>query len=75
MLHCTGRRTHGRAPGQAGHEPGGAVPEDPVPHGPVYGYTSWPTLRLVTCGGEFDPRTGHYLGNTVAFASYVGQRG
>lgn len=41
----------------------------------VYGYTSWPTLRLVTCGGEFDPRTGHYLGNTVAFASYVGQRG
>jgi hypothetical protein len=40
----------------------------------VYGYTSWPTLRLVTCGGEFDPRTGHYLGNTVVFASYVGQR-
>ncbi|HEY5359135.1 MAG TPA: class F sortase [Streptosporangiaceae bacterium] len=40
----------------------------------VYGYTSWPTLRLVTCGGSFDPRTGHYLGNTVVFASYVGQR-
>lgn len=40
----------------------------------VYGYTSWPTLRLVTCGGDFDPRTGHYLGNTVVFASYVGQR-
>jgi hypothetical protein len=40
----------------------------------VYGYTNWPTLRLVTCGGEFDPRTGHYLGNTVVFASYVGQR-
>jgi Sortase domain len=40
----------------------------------VYGYTSWPTLRLVTCGGEFDPKTGHYLGNTVAFASYVGER-
>jgi hypothetical protein len=40
----------------------------------VYGYTDWPTLRLVTCGGEFDPRTGHYLGNTVVFASYVGQR-
>jgi hypothetical protein len=40
----------------------------------VYGSTSWPTLRLVTCGGDFDPGTGHYLGNTVAFASYVGQR-
>jgi hypothetical protein len=40
----------------------------------VYGYTNWPTLRLVTCGGEFDPRTSHYLGNTVVFASYVGQR-
>lgn len=39
----------------------------------VYGYTSWPTLRLVTCGGDFDPRTGHYLGNTVVFATYVGQ--
>jgi Sortase domain len=39
----------------------------------VFGYTSWPTLRLITCGGVFDPRTGHYLGNIVAFASYVGE--
>jgi Sortase domain len=39
----------------------------------VYGYTRWPTLRLITCGGEFDPRTGHYLGNVVVFAEYVGQ--
>ncbi len=38
----------------------------------VFGYTSWPTLRLITCGGVFDQRTGHYLGNVVAFASYVG---
>jgi len=41
----------------------------------VFGYTSWPTLRLITCGGVFDPKTGHYLGNIVAFASYVGSRG
>ncbi len=42
----------------------------------VFGYTSWPTLRLITCGGLFDPQSGHYLGNIVAFASYVGsQRG
>ncbi len=38
----------------------------------VFGYTSWPTLRLITCGGVFDQRTRHYLGNVVAFASYVG---
>ena len=45
------------------------------PTAAVYGYTSWPTLRLVTCGGEFDSRTGHYLGNIVVFASYIGHRG
>jgi hypothetical protein len=39
----------------------------------VYSYTSWPTLRLITCGGEFDRATGHYLGNTVVFAEYIGQ--
>lgn len=40
----------------------------------IYGYTSWPSLRLVTCGGQFDYATGHYLANTVVFAQYVGQR-
>jgi sortase (surface protein transpeptidase) len=40
----------------------------------IYGYTSWPSLRLITCGGAFDTATGHYLGNTVVFAQYVGQR-
>ncbi len=42
------------------------------PTAKVFGYTSWPTLRLITCGGVFDRRTGHYLGNVVAFASYIG---
>jgi hypothetical protein len=42
------------------------------PAGKVFGYTSWPTRRLITCGGEFDQTTGHYGGNVVAFASYVG---
>jgi hypothetical protein len=45
------------------------------PTAKVFGYTSWPTLRLITCGGVFDQRTGHYLGNVVAFASYVGSVG
>jgi len=39
----------------------------------VYGYTSQPSLRLITCGGIFDPQTGHYLSNIVVFASYLGQ--
>jgi hypothetical protein len=44
------------------------------PAGAIYDYTSWPSLRLITCGGQFDQATGHYLGNTVVFAQYVGQR-
>ena len=44
------------------------------PDNTIYGYTSWPSLRLVTCGGQFDNATGHYLANTVVFAQYVGQQ-
>jgi sortase (surface protein transpeptidase) len=40
----------------------------------VFARTSRPTLRLVTCGGRFDPRTGHYLDNTIVFARLVGYR-
>ena len=53
----------------------GLYPKTGFPALAVYGYTRWPTLRLVTCGGEFDRRSGHYLGNVVVFAEYVGQRG
>ncbi len=44
------------------------------PTATVYRYTHWPTLRLITCGGRFDPATHHYLSNVVVFASYVGAR-
>lgn len=37
----------------------------------VYGTTSDPELRLITCGGVFDPATGHYLSNIVAYAKTV----
>lgn len=37
----------------------------------VYGPTDTPELRLVTCGGGFDRRTGHYRDNVVVFASAV----
>lgn len=44
------------------------------PSATVYRYTRSPTLRLITCGGTFDPTTHHYLSNVVVFASYVGAR-
>lgn len=34
----------------------------------VYLPTLRPTLRLVTCGGAFDPASGHYRDNVVVFA-------
>jgi hypothetical protein len=37
----------------------------------VYGPTPNAQLRLITCGGAFDPTTGHYLSNVVAFATLV----
>jgi hypothetical protein len=35
----------------------------------VYVGDGRPSLRLITCGGAFDRRTGHYLSNTVVFAA------
>lgn len=37
----------------------------------VYGNTSYAALRLITCGGQFDSATGHYLDNVVVLASLV----
>ncbi len=39
------------------------------PTSSVYRGDSRASLRLVTCGGAFDSRTGHYLDNTVVFAT------
>jgi sortase (surface protein transpeptidase) len=39
------------------------------PDSVVYGSTGYAALRLVTCGGQFDPTTRHYLSNTVVFAA------
>jgi LPXTG-site transpeptidase (sortase) family protein len=35
----------------------------------VYGKTTSPTLRLITCDGRFDRSTGHYVDNYVVFAA------
>ncbi|MDF5757695.1 class F sortase [Spongiactinospora sp. TRM90649] len=41
----------------------------------VYGPTPAPTLRLVTCGGRYDPAGREYLDNIVAFAHAVPAHG
>lgn len=37
----------------------------------VYGNTTASELRLITCGGVFDSRSGHYQDNVVAYARLV----
>jgi hypothetical protein len=38
------------------------------PTADVYGPVPDAQLRLITCGGTFDPSTGHYLSNVIVFA-------
>ncbi|MEV4657648.1 class F sortase [Micromonospora sp. NPDC049301] len=42
--------------------------KDRFPTAVVYGPTPGAELRLVTCGGDFDRRRGHYRDNVVVFA-------
>src|SRR5919206_2479039 len=48
------------------------VPKSEFPTDEVYGPTPGPTLRLVTCGGSFDRRSGHYRDNTIVFLRMKG---
>ena len=45
--------------------------KDRFPTQTVYGPTPDAELRLITCGGAFDPATGHYLSNIVVYATEV----
>jgi sortase (surface protein transpeptidase) len=45
--------------------------KDSFPTRRVYGPVPDPELRLITCGGIFDPATGSYLSNVVVYASQV----
>jgi sortase (surface protein transpeptidase) len=47
------------------------VPKTRFPTDLVYAPTLDPTLRLVTCGGRFDPARGSYRDNVIAFADRV----
>jgi Sortase domain len=48
--------------------------KDRFPTLEVYGNTDSAQLRLITCGGRFDPRSGGYESNVVAFATLVSSR-
>ncbi|HEY2270389.1 MAG TPA: class F sortase [Streptosporangiaceae bacterium] len=45
--------------------------KDKFPTQDVYGPTPDAELRLITCGGAFDPVTRHYLSNIVVYATQV----
>ncbi|HYT29880.1 MAG TPA: class F sortase [Actinomycetota bacterium] len=42
-------------------------PKDSFPTARVYGRVDYPAIRLITCGGVFNPATGHYSDNIVVF--------
>ncbi|PRX18316.1 sortase family protein [Actinoplanes italicus] len=47
----------------------GRYPKDRFPTEKVYGPIDHAGLRLITCGGDFDRRTGHYEDNVVVFGA------
>ena len=51
-----------------------AVPKSEFPTLAVYGNLDHAGLRLITCGGEFDPNARSYESNVIVFASLVGSR-
>jgi hypothetical protein len=48
-----------------------SVPKDRFPTLDIYGDTAGPELRVITCGGDWDPQAHDYADNTVVFASLV----
>lgn len=48
------------------------VDKDAFPHKKVFGaQLDHASLRLVTCGGAFDPKSGHYKDNVIVYAKLV----
>jgi hypothetical protein len=43
--------------------------KDQYPANTIYAPADYAALRLITCGGDFDTTTGHYLSSVVVFAS------
>lgn len=51
-----------------------SYPKNAFPSLQVYGNTADPQLRLITCGGVFDPAARSYENNIVVYAHLVGTR-
>ncbi|MFC0503101.1 class F sortase [Micromonospora costi] len=49
-----------------------SYPKTSFPTELVYGPSDRPSLRVVTCGGQFDENARSYLNNVIVFASLVG---
>jgi LPXTG-site transpeptidase (sortase) family protein len=49
-----------------------SYPKDRFPTAIVYGPAAGPQLRLITCGGTFDPERHSYLSNVVVYAVAIG---
>ena len=47
------------------------VPKADFPTTEVYAKTRRPTIRLITCTGEFDAASGHYRDNLIVFGKRV----
>ncbi|MCZ7427653.1 class F sortase [Micromonospora sp. WMMA1949] len=50
----------------------GSYPKTAFPAAQVYGPSTTPALRVVTCGGVFDKTAGSYLNNIVVYAEMTG---
>ena len=48
-----------------------SYPKDHFPTDKVYGPAPDPELRLITCGGTFNPAIGSYLNNVVVYAAQI----
>jgi len=48
-----------------------SFPKDDFPKVAVYGNTEVPELRLITCGGDYDPQARAHVDNIVVFATLV----
>lgn len=48
------------------------IPKVDLPTGDLFRREGAPVLALITCGGEFDPSSRHYLDNIVVLASPTG---
>lgn len=46
------------------------VPKEDLPRDRIWASIDEPVLRLITCGGEFDPRLGGYPDNTIVYAHH-----